>query len=391
MKKTEIKDFTSNAITLKGREIISKTCDLKRLVLTKRQERKIINQYIKYKHPYHKIKSFKDYCGSDGEFYLVSIKKDFYEEVIHPHENTGCIESPIFCDPGCGYNSQIINLQCWWELVGEYLGSESINGTKVVESLNNKNFIYFFPTSALVRLRLYSSDIILKNSKPKSVKFTKYCPLTGKGKVTLLKDINTRENFWGNLLYPWFCDKTIKTDNLLFNYYDDIVMAEEHSWEVADNYWKFSESSKKGNYYLIKPSSSWNEKEVEEFIQCELIQDIRKTVDGSYVVYLSELQEDKYITDSFKDKIVDWLYDHKFKRTCSKAKYYELIESQIHIPDFVSWNVYNQIDKVISNVSGWKYGTPSSIKIEKREGDFPFTREMIYEFISKCYKIWKSK
>jgi hypothetical protein len=238
---------------------------------------------------------------------------------------------------------------------------------------------------------LYSSDIILKNSTPKSVKFTNYCSLKGKCKITLLKDINIRENFWGNLLYPWFCDKTIKTDNLLFNYYNNIVMTEELSWKVTDNYWKFSESSKKGNYYLIKPNFSWDEEEVEEFIQCELIQDIRKTVDGCYVVYLSKPQEDKYIAGSIKDKLVDWMHDHKFKRTCSKAKYYELIESQIRIPEFVSWNVYNQIDKVISKVSDWKYGTPPSIKIEKREGDFPFTRELIYEFINNCYNYWKNE
>lgn len=377
--------------TYQGREIIDKTCDLERLILTESQEKSLIDQYTKCKHPYHKIKSFKDYCGSDGEFYLVSIKKDFYEEVLRPFEKKGCIKSQIFCDPGCGYDRQITSLQSWWEIVDEYLGSESMNGTKVVESRNNKNFIYFFPTRALARLRLYSSGIILKNSTPKSVKFTNYCSLKGKCKITLLKDINIRENFWGNLLYPWFCDKTIKTDNLLFNYYNNTVMTEELSWKVTDNYWKFTESSKKGNYCLIKPNFSWNEEEVEEFIQCELIQNIRKTVDGCYVVYLSKPQEDKYIAGSIKDKLVDWLHDHKFKRTCSKAKYYELIESHIRIPNFVSWGVYNQIDKAISNVSGWEYGTPLSIKIEKREGDFPFTRDMIYEYINKCFDYWKNE
>jgi hypothetical protein len=379
------------SITYQGREIIEKTCDLKRLILTEIQEKSLIDQYTKYKKPYHSIKSFKDYCGSDGEFYLVSIKKDFYKEVLHSHEDTGCLESLIFCDTGCGYNIQITSLRSWWEIVDEYLGSESMNGTKVVKSRNNRNFIYFFPTRALARLRLYSSEIILKNSTPKSVKFTNYCSLKGKCKITLLRDINIRENFWGNLLYPWFCDITIKTDNLLFNYYNNIVMTEELSWKVTDNYWKFTESSKKGNYYLIKPNFSWDEEEVEEFIQCGLIQNIRKTVDGCYVVYLSKPQEDKYIAGSIIDKLVDWLYDHKFKRTCSKAKYYELIESQIHIPEFVSWNVYNQIDKIISNVSGWKYGTPPLIKIEKREGDFPFTRETIYEFINNCYDYWINK
>ncbi len=223
------------SITYKGREIIEKTCDLERLILTESQEKSLIDQYTKCKHPYHKIKSFKDYCGSDGEFYLVSIKKDFYEEVIHPFEKKGCIKSQVFCDSGCGYDRQITDIHSWWEIVDEYLGSESINGTKVVESRNCKNFIYFFPTSALARLRLYSSDIILKNSTPKSVKFTNYCSLKGKCKITLLKDINIRENFWGNLLYPWFCDKTIKTDNLLFNYYNNIVMTEELSCQLPSN------------------------------------------------------------------------------------------------------------------------------------------------------------
>lgn len=89
-----------------------------------------------------------------------------------------------------------------------------------------------------------------------------------------------------------------------------------------------------------------------------------------------------------KNKLIDWLYFHRFRRTCSKGMYLNVIESQVLIPNFVSWNVYYQIDKIISNVSGWKYGTPSSIKIERREGDFPFTREMIYKYIDNCYDYW---
>ena len=92
-----------------------------------------------------------------------------------------------------------------------------------------------------------------------------------------------------------------------------------------------------------------------------------------------------------KNKLIDWLYFHRFRRTCSKAMYLNVIESQILIPEFVSWNVYYKIDKIISNVSGWKYGTPPSIKIEKREGGFPFTRETIYKYIDNCYDYWVSK
>lgn len=92
-----------------------------------------------------------------------------------------------------------------------------------------------------------------------------------------------------------------------------------------------------------------------------------------------------------KNRLIDWLYFHRFRRTCSKAMYLNVIESQIRIPRFVSWNAYYKIDKIISDVSGWKYGTPPSIKIEKREGDFPFTRDMIYEFISKCYNFWTNE
>jgi hypothetical protein len=148
-------ETANEPIFLKGDEIITHTCDVKKLTLTSKQKESLLKTYKRWWRvidPYPKYSSFEEYFGCEGEFFLVKVKKEFYkklEDMMYSRVFLNIFCCFYFPDedwdyPDEDYDQDISGICDWKETIEEYL-ERGYDATQITLSRNYKSQIWFVP------------------------------------------------------------------------------------------------------------------------------------------------------------------------------------------------------------------------------------------------------